>query len=195
MTQHRTHSQRTASRNSVELMKVGRIESGRALAFVVLQQHDITGHYVTDLLAELDSEHRLEQKERSLAFDVAAGTLRRRRTIDILLESQVKRPRADVEPDLWRILQMGVQQLCFGRAPDHAAVDATVELTRSMNCSRWSGFANGVLRNVARLLTNQSTAEPARNCVPLADGTYRRLNSDVFSCQTTRKDRAAIDKD
>ena len=186
MTQRRTHSRAAASRNAaVERMKVEVIASGRTLAFVVLQKHDTTGHFVTDLLAELDAEHTLSQPERSLAFDVAAGTIRRRRTIDVLLESQVKRARADVEPDLWRILQMGVQQLCFGRAPDHAAVDATVELTRSMNCSHWSGFANGVLRNIARLLTDQFTSGPATNSVPLAEGRYRQLNSDVFSCPLT----------
>lgn len=176
----------SASATAAQLIPVDEIESGRALAFLVLQRHDTTGRYVADLLSELDTSHTLTPQERSLAFDVAAGTLRRRRTIDVLLSSQVRRSRADVEPDLWRILQTGVQQLCFGRAPDHAAVDETVELTRSLKCARWSGFVNGVLRNVTRLLTDQLATEPAQNCLPLTRGTYRQLHTDVFSCPLTR---------
>jgi 16S rRNA (cytosine967-C5)-methyltransferase len=186
MSKRRTGSRRPAAKNvESEPMHVDHIESGRALAFVVLQQYDAAGRFVTDLLAELDSEHDLSRQQRSQAIDVAAGTIRRRRTIDMLLQSQVKRPRAEVEPDLWRILQTGVQQLCFGRAPDHAAVDATVELTRSLDRDRWCGFVNGVLRNITRLLGDDNSMEPAKNNVPIVDGVYRQLNSDVFSCPLT----------
>jgi len=186
MSKRRTGSRRPAAKAvESEPLHVDYIESGRALAFVVLQQHDASGRFVTDLLAELDSEHTLSRQQRSQAIDVAAGTIRRRRTIDMLLQSQVKRPRGEVEPDLWRILQTGVQQLCFGRAPDHAAVDATVELTRSLDRDRWCGFVNGVLRNITRLLGDDNSMEPAKNNVPIADGVYRQLNSDVFSCPLT----------
>ena len=150
-----------------------------------LQQHDLTGRFVADLLADLDSKHTLSRQERGLAFDVAVGTLRRRRTIDLLLKVQVRRSRGEVEPDLWRILQTGVQQLCFGRAPDHAAVDTMVELTRSVDRPQWSGFTNGILRAVTRQLTDQFDTVPGRNCVPVANKKYRHLNSDVFSCPLT----------
>ena len=186
MTRRHRHSQNPlVGSGGVELCHTGRIHSGCALALVVLQLHDQTGRFVTDLLAELDSEHALSRQERSRAVDVVAGTLRRRRTIDILLQSQVRRPRADVEPDLWRILQTGVQQLCFGRTPDYAAVNATVELTRAVDRPEWSGFANGVLRTAARLLTDQFSTEPARNRVPVDGGNYRSLNTDIFSCPLT----------
>lgn len=186
MSKRRTGSRRPAAKTvESEPLHVHHIESGRALAFVVLQQYDATGRFVADSLAELDSEHDLSRQQRSQAVDVAAGTIRRRRTIDMLLQSQVKRPRAEVEPDLWRILQTGVQQLCFGRAPDHAAVDATVELTRSLDRDRWCGFVNGVLRNITRLLGDDNSMEPAKNNVPIVDGVYRQLNADVFSCPLT----------
>ena len=186
MSKRRPGFRRSAAKTAEpEPLHVDQIESGRALAFVVLQQYDATGRFVADLLAEFDSEHNLSRQQRSQAVDVAAGTIRRRRTIDVLLHSQVKRPRAEVEPDLWRILQTGVQQLCFGRTPDHAAVDATVELTRSLGRDRWSGFVNGVLRNITRLLGDDNSMEPAKNNVPIVDGVYRHLNADVFSCPLT----------
>ncbi|MCH2201967.1 MAG: hypothetical protein MK102_08350 [Fuerstiella sp.] len=185
MTRQRSYKRAAAHSEKNRLLTIRQIDSGRALALAVLQQHDGTGRFVSDLLAELDSRHSLSWRERALAVDVAAGTLRHRRTIDVLLQSQVKRPRSEVEPDLWRLLQLGVQQLCFGRAPDHAAVDATVELTRSLKRPQWSGFTNGVLRNITRLLTDDFTAEAARNRMPLATGKFRELRSDVFSCPVT----------
>ncbi|MCH2210379.1 MAG: hypothetical protein MK110_03695 [Fuerstiella sp.] len=185
MTGHRSYKRGTARSDKYQPLTVRRIDSGRALALAVLQQHDTTGRFVSDLLADLDSRHTLPWRERGLALDVAAGTLRRRRTIDVLLQSQVKRPRAEVEPDLWRLLQTGVQQLCFGRAPDHAAVDATVDLTRSLNRPQWAGFTNGVLRNITRLLTDRVASEAAGNQMPLSNGQFRELATDVFPCPAT----------
>lgn len=161
------------------------VSCGRRLALKVLQQHDLTGRFVSDLLKDLDDEHTLTRQERGLAVDIAAGTIRHRRTIDLILQSQVSRPRAEVEPDLWRILQTATQQLVYGRTPDHAAVDATVELTRSLGQARWVGFVNGVLRNIGRLLTDEISTEPSRRGVPLPTGEFRILASDIFACPLT----------
>lgn len=185
MTRRPARKARRSSPVRSQMVRVDRIDSGRALAFLVLQQHDANGRFLADLMADNDTNHDLSRQERGQAIDIAAGVVRRRRTIDLLLQSQVKRPRAEVEPDLWRILQTGVQQLCFGRTPGHAAVDATVNLPRSLGQSRWAGFVNGVLRNVDRLLTDSTSREPARNCVPLTRGSYLQLASDVFSCPLT----------
>jgi len=77
------------------------IKTGRGLAFLVLRQHDLSGRFLSELFAELDESHSLSRQERGLAVDIAAGVIRRRRTIDLLLQLLVERPRADVEPDLW----------------------------------------------------------------------------------------------
>lgn len=185
MKQRRSTSRRRTPAPSSPELRVERIDSGRILAFRVLQLHDASGRFAADLLADLDAEHSLSRQERGQAMDVVAGTIRRRRTIDLILQSQVRRPRAEVEPDLWRILQCGAQQLCFGRTPDHAAVDATVELTRALRRPQWTGFANGVLRNIARLLTDETASDPAASHLPLVDGCYRKLTSDIFSCPVT----------
>ena len=154
--------------------------SGRMLAWYALQQYDDTGRFLSDILTDADSFHALPSQDRGLAVDVAAGVVRRRRTLDTVLESQISRPRSNVEPDLWRLLQLGTFQVLFSRAPDHAAVDTTVELARQVGCSRWCGFANGILRNVARLLPGETTDQPAANAVPYRDGQFRRLTANVF---------------
>ncbi len=156
------------------------LHSGRMLAWFALQQYDDTGRFLSEILTDSDSLHALSGQDRGLAVDVASGVVRRRRTIDTLLESQISRPRSNVEPDLWRLLQLGVFQVVFSRTPEHAAVDTTVELARQIGCSRWCGFANGVLRNVARLVSEATTDEPASNTLPINGGTYRRLEQAIF---------------
>lgn len=150
------------------------------LAWYALQTFDQTGKFVSDTMNDVDKEHNLSGAERGLAVDLASGVLRRRRTLDTILEALLTRPRNNVESDLWTLLQMGAWQLLFARTPDHAAVDTTVNLTRKVGRDRWSGFANGILRNITRLITEEQQDEPAANAVPLTDGKFRLLNQNVF---------------
>lgn len=171
------------------LLRVGPLKNGRLLALHVIQQYDETGRFLSDLLQEADPSHDLSAQERGLAVDIAAGTVRHRRTIDLLLQSQVSRPRSEVEPDLWRILQTGTQQIVYGRTPDHAVVDAMVELTRMMRQPRWAGYVNGVLRNMTRLLSDKRTETASAQGLPMQDGSFRVLQQDVLACPLTQPDR------
>lgn len=163
-----------------QLQLYDQLLNGRALAWYALQQYDESGKYLTDILREADRLHSLSTQERAQAVDIAAGTMRRRRTIDTLLDSQISRSRANVEPDLWRLLQLGVCQVAFSRTPEHAAVSSTVELARSVGCARWSGFVNGVLRNVLRLMTEDTVDRPASDVLPATDGTLIRLQQSIL---------------
>lgn len=167
--------------NAGQLIELAdQISSGRMLAWYALQQYDLTESFIGQILGRADRLHELSSQDRGLAMDVASGVVRRRRTIDSLLESQITRPRSNVETDLWRLLQMGVYQVAFSRTPDHAAVDTIVELARTVGCSRWCGFVNGILRNIGRLVTTDSVPVPAQNALPLEDGTFVRLDQSVL---------------
>ena len=98
-------------------------ENGRIFAFAVLQEFDQSDRFIQDIMADLDARHSLSSADRSLALDVAAGIVRRSRTLDVVIQSRITRPRHKVEPDLWRVLRIGAYQLLFSRTPDHAAVD------------------------------------------------------------------------
>lgn len=165
----------------VEPVVFPQLNHGRLLAWYALQQHDETGLFLTDILADVDHNHALSSQDRGLAVDVAAGVIRRRRTLDTILTALLSRPRSNVEPDLWRLLQLGTWQVLFARTPDHAAVDTTVELARQVDRSRWCGFVNGVLRNVTRLLTEETTDRPAADALPVGPNQYRRLTRPVFA--------------
>lgn len=150
------------------------------LAWYALQQYDEFGTFVSDILQDAEYLHSLSNQQRAQAVDIASGTIRRRRTIDALLASQISRPRANVEPDLWRLLQLGTYQVVFSKTPDHASVSSMVELTRRAGCGRWSGFVNGILRNVLRLMSGEQSDTESGDSIPCSDGTWIGLNQTIF---------------
>ena len=168
-----------------ERVRIAYVTNGRLLAWKTLQEHSESGRFVSDILNDLESKSRLSAQERGLAVDLTSGVIRRMRTIDIILQSQMSRDRRNVEPDLWSLLQLGVYQIFFAKTPLHAAVDATVEMAKQVGQPRWTGFANGVLRSVAGLLTDEELTEPAAAAVPIFDGVFRKLQTEVFANPTT----------
>ena len=172
----RQKSGKTTSELPVEI----RPECGRGLAWYVLQQHDLTGLFLAELFRDADRLHEVSTRERAAALDLASGVIRRRRTIDTLLESQISRPRAKVETDLWRLLQLGTFQVVYSQTPDHAAVDTTVELARSAGFERWAGFVNGVLRNVQRLMSDEFLDAMAADSLPVNNGQFLKLKQAIL---------------
>jgi len=155
-------------------------ENGRIFAYAVLQEFDRSDRFIQEIMVDLDSRHSLSSPDRSLALDVAAGVVRRSRTLDVVIQSQITRPRHKVEPDLWRVLRIGAYQLLFSRTPDHAAVDSTVNLCRLLNRPRWTGFVNGVLRGIGRLLGDDLATGPAATSLPTSHLQWRTLNEPIL---------------
>ena len=162
-------------------------ENGRIFAFAVLQEFDQSDRFIQDIMADLDARHSLSSADRSLALDVAVGVVRRSRTLDVVIQSRITRPRHKVEPDLWRVLRIGAYQLLFSRTPDHAAVDSTVDLCRLLDHPRWTGFVNGVLRGIGRLLTDAPATGPAVTSLPTSHGQWRSLNEAILPDPQTQR--------
>lgn len=93
---------------------------------------------------------RLDARDRAFASNLAFQTLRWEGTLDWALGHVVDRPLDDVDDGLRDLLRIGAWQLLYGRMPDRAAVSATVEVARRALGARTVGFANGVLRALAR---------------------------------------------
>jgi 16S rRNA (cytosine967-C5)-methyltransferase len=92
----------------------------------------------------------LDPRERAFAQQLAYGTVQRLRTLDHALGAVSSRPLDQVDPALRDALRVGAYQLLYmDGVPDHAAVEQTVELVKSEQ-PRASGFANAVMRRVAR---------------------------------------------
>lgn len=91
----------------------------------------------------------LPARDAALAQRLAYDTLRNLLRIDRTIESVSSRPLDSIQNDVLDALRVGVNEVLFARTTDHAAVDSTVEVVRSIQ-PRATGFCNAVLREVAR---------------------------------------------
>ena len=92
----------------------------------------------------------LEEADRRLAHEIAAGILRREQTLDALLAPHVSRRWSEVPQQLQDILRIGAYQLTeLERVPAHAAVGTSVDAATRAGGKRAGGFVNAVLRKVA----------------------------------------------
>jgi len=89
---------------------------------------------------------RLKKQDAGLATDLVYGTLRRERWLEASLKPLLARP-GDLPEDLRWLLRAGAYEKLFGSRPDHAVVNAWVELAKRRR-PRLAGLANAVLRRV-----------------------------------------------
>lgn len=155
--------------------------SPRDLAFEVLSRWmEQSGQAAQSLEDHLAAGH-LSASERGLALELVYGVIRRRATLDALLQEHVQRPLEKVETGALALLRLGAYQLVFlSGAPAYAVVNETAGLARRLGRPQWTGFVNGVLRSVGRALTEETATTPAANAIPLADGRFRVVRGKPF---------------
>ncbi len=107
----------------------------------------------------------LQESDRRLAHELAAGVLRHRNDLDARLEQLVHRGWSSVTSELRDVLRLGVYQLgALDRIPPHAAVSTTVELARSTIGEKAARFANAILRGVGgRTAPRPVATDPSGN--------------------------------
>lgn len=126
-------------------------KSARHAAVVALLQIQQEGGYSNIVLDEMLHKLPLSENDRRLTTRLIYGVIERRLTIDFLLNRLSSVPVIKMESSVREILRVGVYQLQFmDKTPAFAAINESVELTRSMGFPRLSGFVNGVLRAVQR---------------------------------------------
>lgn len=106
----------------------------------------------------------LSQEDAALAAALTYGVLQNRAYLDFLIGSFSRRPPEKLTPQLLDALRLGAYQLVFlSRIPARAAVSETVELVKQQGNPAAAGYANGVLRALARSLPclPQVPKEPA----------------------------------
>lgn len=93
-------------------------------------------------------------------------TLRHLARIDAVVESNSNKAVAGLDADVVDVLRVGVAELLYGRAPEHAIVDSAVESIKSGDRRRASGFVNGVLRAVIRTGSGDGAVNDPRDEYP-----------------------------
>jgi 16S rRNA (cytosine967-C5)-methyltransferase len=155
--------------------------NARSLALQVLLGCRRRDAFVQELLDQSLAAVELSPADRRLATQLTYGALRRRITLQALVQPFVSRPVENVEPWLWDVLRLGAYQIALlDHIPMHAAVNETVELAALFGRPGAKGFVNGVLRAVARLVADDRTTVPAADALPLEGGSYRRLSRPVL---------------
>ena len=91
----------------------------------------------------------LPPRDAGLAQRLAYDTIRNLLRVDRTIESVSSRPLHSIQDGVLDALRVGVNEVLFARTTDHAAVDSTVEVVRSIQ-PRATGFCNAVLRAVVR---------------------------------------------
>jgi len=116
---------------------------------VLLAIHGRDAYANLALDAEL-KRRTLTQRDTALATELAYGTLRAEGTLDWVLQRFSKRPLEELEPVVLDALRLGAYQLLYLDVSDHAAVNETVDQVRAHTHIGAAGYANAVLRALAR---------------------------------------------
>lgn len=122
----------------------------RRVAFDVLRAVDESDAYANLLLPQELRRAGLSSADAALATELTYGTLRRRGTYDAIIEHASGRSVDAIDPPVRDALRLGVHQLLATRVASHAAVNESVELVRRSGAANAAGFANAVLRRIAR---------------------------------------------
>ena len=129
-----------------------RKETSRSVALRILHRVGTEGAYANYALAAALQRHPLERRERALVEELVYGVLRRRNTLDWLLEACCRRPYASLDPWVKNILRLSAYQIRYLEGvPDYAAVNDAVDLCRLVGRKWAAGFVNAVLRAMQRL--------------------------------------------
>ncbi len=121
----------------------------RAAAWRALRRLHETGAPLDDSLAGLPELDKLSDRDRALAHELVAGTVKRRLSLDAVLTTFVTAPLSRTAPAVLDCLRLAAYQLLFlDRVPAYAVVDDAVAMV-ARSGKRTQGFVNAVLRKVA----------------------------------------------
>lgn len=103
----------------------------------------------------------LDKRDRAFLTRLVQGTVERCIELDYMINRYSKTPVAKLKPVVREILRLSVYQILYmDQVPDSAACNEGVKLMQARHLTPLKGFANGVLRNVARF--HEDTPYPKR---------------------------------
>ena len=129
--------------------------TARSICLAVLETVDQNEMFADLCLDQEFGRNPLDQRERALAWQIVYGVLRHRATLDWRLAHLSNRPIGQLPVTVLNAIRMAAYQVLYlDRIPASAAVNESVNLVKQRQGSTgkdWSGFVNGVMRNLIRL--------------------------------------------
>jgi 16S rRNA (cytosine967-C5)-methyltransferase len=115
-----------------------------------------TGSFTDIVVDRLLTKFELSTVDRNLFTELVNGIIRRKRTLDAIIDRLAKQPAHRQPPDLRQLLRLGLYQLRYlDRIPASAAVNTTVDLAKANGLTGLAGVVNGILRQYIRLQDRQ----------------------------------------
>jgi 16S rRNA (cytosine967-C5)-methyltransferase len=115
-----------------------------------------TGSYTDMVVERLLNKFELSAVDRNLFTELVNGIVRRKRTLDAIIDRLAKQPAHRQPPELRQLLRLGLYQLRYlDRIPESAAVNTTVDLAKANDLTGLTGVVNGILRQYIRLQERQ----------------------------------------
>nr|WP_040160610.1 transcription antitermination factor NusB [Nigerium massiliense] len=124
-------------------------DPARTLAYQVLRQVTADGAYANLATHQALAEAGLDARDAGFVTELVSGTCRLQGTYDRIIAAASGRKPGSLQPELLDVLRLGTHQLLSMRVPQHAAVDAGVELAAAHVGEKVAGLTNAVLRKVA----------------------------------------------
>jgi 16S rRNA (cytosine967-C5)-methyltransferase len=132
----------------------------RELALQILFAVQSRGAFSDKLIESWAAKNPLQRRDRALLDELVRGTLKRRGTLDAVLDRRVRLGLERLPPWIVNALRLGAYQLLFlDRVPAHAAVSETVTLAKKYGHPGTAGLVNSVLRRLAEQPREQVLAE------------------------------------
>lgn len=120
----------------------------REIAVKVLERVLYQGAYSNIVLNKFLEESDLSQKDRGLTTELVYGTLRRKKSIDMIISSFVK-DISLMDKNTLNIIRLAIYQMRYlDKVPSYAACNEAVEIAKQVS-EQDSKLVNGILRNFA----------------------------------------------
>ncbi len=155
--------------------------NARDIAVLALRDR---AHNVSANLNRLLDAGALSCADRALAFELALGVMRRRGTLEAVRKAFSRQPDKHLPGSLNEVIQVGLYQILFlDRVPDFATVNEAVDQAGRFHHKRQGNYVNGVLRTVARNVTEVHSGEPPLrpDVIPAPPEGYKKSSSPVFA--------------
>ncbi|VYT75936.1 16S rRNA (cytosine(967)-C(5))-methyltransferase RsmB [Clostridium tertium] len=123
--------------------------NSRKLSRQIVQRVLEEGAYSNLVLSKELNRDDIDEKDKGLITEIVYGTLRRKRTLDVLISNFVKDIKL-IDSTVLNILRVAIYQMYFlDKIPEYAACNEAVEEAKEVSLEA-SKLVNGILRNFIR---------------------------------------------
>lgn len=108
------------------------------------------GKYSNTLIQQLQKRDDIDDRDKKLISKIVYGVIENKLYLDYVIRKFSSIRLKKIDPDILQVLRLTAYQIMYlDKIPDSAAVNEGVKLVKKIQ-PRHSGFANGLLRNLAR---------------------------------------------